>query len=118
MLGRVHSVIIWTEDMGRLVPFYRDVLGLTPEMEAEGFVIFRSEGGPQLAIGVHSEVKGPSRDPNRVMVNFQVEDCHEEYERLGKLGVEFIRSPSSEDGVIIATFRDPDGNVLQLFQER
>ena len=117
MLSRIHSVLISTEDLQRLVPFYRDVLGLDPEMESEEFVVFQSGGGPQLGLGAHSEVKGRSRDPNRVMVDFQVDDCQAEYERLRKQGVEFIREPSQDEGFIVATLLDPDGNVLQLFQE-
>lgn len=117
MLTKVHSVLIWTEDLGRLVPFYRDVLGLKPEMENEGFVVFQSEAGPQLGLGQHSQVKGRSKDPNRVMVDFLVDDCQAEYQRLQSQGVEFVRPPSQENGVTIATFRDPDGNMLQLFQE-
>ena len=118
MLTGIHSVLIWSEDVKRLAPFYRDVLGLEQQMEGEGFAVFLSNGA-QLAIGRHSEVKGRSRDPNRVMVNFRVEDCQAEYERLNKQGVEFIRKPSKEgDGPTIATLLDPDGNVLQLFQER
>lgn len=118
MLRGIHSVLIWTEEMQRLLPFYRDVLGLKAEMEAEGFVVFQpdADAAPQLAIGTHSEVAGRSRDPYRLMVNFRVDDCQAEYERLSKQGVEFVRKPEKEDGVIIATFRDPDGNVLQLFE--
>jgi predicted enzyme related to lactoylglutathione lyase len=50
------------------------------------------------------------------MVDFTVDDCQAEYERLSGHGVEFIRAPSKEDDAVIATFSDPDGNVLQLFQ--
>lgn len=115
MIKEVHSAIIWTEEMGRLLPFYRDVLGMGTQMEAEGFVVL---GGGKLALGVHSEVKGASRDPNRVMVNLSVEDCRAEYERLSAAGVKFVRAPSQEQGgLIIATLADPDGNLLQLFQE-
>lgn len=117
MIKGVHSVIIWTEDLGRLAPFYRDVIGLRQEMEGEGFAVFGSERGPQLALGQHSEVKGASREPNRVMVDLDVDDCQGEYERLRGKGVRFVREPSKEmDGAIIATFMDPDGNTLQLFQ--
>ncbi len=117
MPTRIHSVIIWTEDLARLTAFYRDVIGLQTEMEAEGFVAFQGAGGAQLALGVHSEVKGASKDPYRVMVDLAVDDCQAEYERLKGQGVEFVRPPSQDQGVIIATFTDPDGNVLQLFQE-
>ena len=117
MLAGIHSVLIWTDDLQRLLPFYRDLLGLKPQMENNGFVVFEASSGAALAIGTHSEVQGRSRDPNRVMVDFQVDDCKAEYDRLSKQGVEFVRTPSTDDGVTIATFRDPDGNVLQLFQE-
>ena len=116
MIKKLHSVVIWTEEMGRLVPFYRDVLGLQQEMDTPEFAVFASEDGPQLAIGTHSEVHGRSGDPYRVMVDFQVDDCLAEYERLKGQGVEFIRSPSQDEGAIIATLSDPDGNLLQLFQ--
>ena len=117
MLTGIHSVVIWTEDVSRLLPFYRDVLGLKPEMETAGFVVFEASSGAALALGTHSEVKGCSRDPYRVMVDLNVDDCQAEYERLSKQGVEFVRTPSDEgDGAVIATLLDPDGNVLQLFQ--
>ncbi len=117
MLTGIHSVVIWTEDVNRLLPFYRDVLGLKPQMENEGFVAFEASSGAAHALGAHSEVKGRARDPYRMMVDLQVDDCQAEYERLSKQGVEFVRAPSKEnDGAIIATLLDPDGNVLQLFQ--
>lgn len=102
--------------MKRLVPFYRDVLGLKAEMESDEFALFLSDGA-QLAIEKHSEVSGRAKDPNRVMLDFQVEDCQAEFERLGKQGVEFIRPPSKDGDFTVATLVDPDGNVLQLFQE-
>ena len=117
MLTGMHSVLIWSEDVKRLVPFYRDILGLKPQMESEGFVVFLLNGAG-LAIGTHSEVQGRSRDPNRMMVNLRVDDCQGEYERLSKQGVEFIRTPTKDAIHIIATFHDPDGNILQLLEDR
>ena len=118
MLTGIHSVVIWTEDVSRLLPFYRDVLGLKPQMENKGFVAFEASSGAALALGSHSEVKGRSRDPYRMMVDLQVDDCQTEYERLSKQGVEFIRTPTKDAIHIIATFHDPDGNVLQLLEDR
>ena len=117
MLTGIHSVVIWTEDVSRLLPFYRDVLGLKPQMENEGFVAFEASTGAVLALGAHSEVKGRSRDPYRMMVNFAVDDCQAEYERLRGQGVEFVRAPTKDAIHIIATFHDPDGDTLQLMEE-
>jgi predicted enzyme related to lactoylglutathione lyase len=108
------GIIISTGNFARLLPFYRDTLGLGTQMESGGFAVL---GGGQIAVGHHSEVDGKSRDPNRVIVNLKVNSCQTEYERLKALGVEFIREPSREsDDLIIATLLDPDGNTLQLFE--
>ena len=51
------------------------------------------------------------------MPHFGVEDIHAEAMRLTCFGVEFIRQPAQEAwGGWVATFKDPDGNILQLLQ--
>jgi len=116
MALKLHSVMIGTDSLPRLAAFYRDVVGLKPQMDDGNFVVFEGEGGAQLALGVHSEVKGPAKDPDRVIVDFQVDNCQAEYERLQGKGATFTRPPSQDEGFIVATFLDPDGNTLQLFQ--
>jgi predicted enzyme related to lactoylglutathione lyase len=71
----------------------------------------------RLSVGVHHGVSGATREPLRVMVNLMVDDINAVHERLHGDGVEFTRSPEQEQwGGWIATFRDPDGNTLQLLQ--
>ena len=51
------------------------------------------------------------------MVNLTVADIGAAHERLRGAGVAFTRDPEREDwGGQVATFADPDGNVLQLMQ--
>ena len=51
------------------------------------------------------------------MINLGVNDIHGEYDELRRRGVDFLRPPEREHwGGWVATFRDPDGNVLQLLQ--
>jgi predicted enzyme related to lactoylglutathione lyase len=119
MITGMQGAIVWTDDIGRLLPFYRDVLGFKPQFESDEFVAFEGagSGGAQLGLGTHSEVSGKSKDPFRVMLSLTVDDCKAEYERLKGKGVEFIREASAEgDDLIMATLKDPDGNVLQLMQ--
>jgi len=62
-------------------------------------------------------VSGASRDPFRIMVNLAVDDIRAVHARLLKAGVVFTRAPESEEwGGQVASFLDPDGNVLQLLQ--
>ena len=112
----VVGVIIWTEDLDKLLAFYRDTLGLTPHSVRSDFVSFKW-GGVRLGIGVHSEVKGPTREPNRIMVNLGVDDIHKVYDKLTSRGVRFVRVPEKENwGGWVGTFSDPDGNTVQLMQ--
>jgi predicted enzyme related to lactoylglutathione lyase len=118
MPNSLQGAIVWTDDVKRLLPFYRDLLGFRPQFEGDGFVAFERSGGPQLGLGKHSDVSGKSKDPFRMMLNVSVSDCKAEYERLKAAGVEFIREPSPEgEDLIMATLLDPDGNVIQLMQE-
>jgi predicted enzyme related to lactoylglutathione lyase len=112
------GVLIWTEAgrFGEMVRFYRDCLGLVPRTSRGDFINF-DWGGVRLSVSVHDGVRGPSRDPLRIMVNLAVADIRATHERLCRAGVLFTRRPEREDwGGQVATFADPDGNVLQLMQ--
>jgi uncharacterized glyoxalase superfamily protein PhnB len=68
-------------------------------------------------VAVHPEVSGPAREPLRMMVHFAVDDIDAVYRRLQEAGVTFSRPPEPEEwGGRVATFADPDGNMLQLLQ--
>ena len=115
---RMAGVLIWTEaaHFESMVRFYRDTLGLRPRSVRDDFINFEW-GDVRLSVGIHEGVRGRTRDPVRVMVNFAVDDIHATYERLRAVGTHFTRAPETEDwGGIVATFGDPDGNVLQLMQ--
>ena len=117
MIEGVVGVTIWTEDLERLVTFYRDTLGLTVHRHHGDFVNFVF-GDMRLNLGLHDRVSGCSRDPYRTMVHLGVAGIHDEYRRLMDQGVEFIRVPEREEwGGWVATLLDPDGNILQLLQQ-
>ena len=52
------------------------------------------------------------------MINLGVSDIQKVYEKLTSQGVNFIRPPEQEHwGGWVATFEDPDGNILQFLQQ-
>ena len=116
MIQGVVGVTIWTEDLERLVAFYRDILGLKIHRHHGDFVNFVF-GSMRLNLGKHDRVKGRSSEPYRTMVHFGVDDIHQMHRQLQAQGVEFIREPEQEEwGGWVATLLDPDGNILQLLQ--
>ncbi len=117
MIHGIVGVVLWTERVEELVRFYRDGVGLPLHSHHGDFAAFDLGPNQRLSVGRHSEVRGPARDPYRVMVHLGADDIHSEYQRMHAAGVEFVRAPERERwGGWVATFRDPDGNVLQLLQ--
>jgi predicted enzyme related to lactoylglutathione lyase len=118
MIKSLALVSIWSADLNNLLPFYRDVLGLTAGDAAPGFVVLSGSHGIALGLGTHSDVRGKNTDPARHIVSLAVDDCAAEYARLKAAGVDFIEAPNrpGPDAPTIATFRDPEGNLVQLSQ--
>ena len=118
MIKRFTGASIWSEDLNNLLPFYRDVLGLKVWMESPGYVGFgdAESGEAWLGLGTHSEVRGRNNDPSRHMVGLESEDLKADVERLKGAGVEFIEEPTDYGDLSIATLKDPEGNLVQLFQ--
>ena len=118
MITEVVGITLWTADLDRMVRFYRDTVRLPLHSfhEDEGFAAFQL-GELRFNVGRHGQIQGPSRDPLRIMPHLGVDDIRSEHARLASEGVEFIRPPEREHwGGWVATFKDPDGNVLQLLE--
>jgi predicted enzyme related to lactoylglutathione lyase len=116
MITGLGGTTIWSEDLHNLLPFYRDLLGLKVGIESPGFVLLGDPGGPALGLGTHSEVRGRNADPARHMVGLTTDDIEADCKRLKGAGVEFIENPTDYGGLCIATLKDPEGNLIQLFQ--
>jgi predicted enzyme related to lactoylglutathione lyase len=109
------NVNVTSENAEGLRTFYRDVIGLKPVPEyGEGAF---DAAGTMFFIDGHSETKGAAKEPQRVLINFFVDDLAGEQKRLAGKGVKFIRDAGKEEwGGTISTFLDPDGNYCQLIE--
>lgn len=118
MITQFAGASIWSEDLNNLLPFYRDVLGLKVTMESPGFVLLGGNGpeSPALGLGTHSEVHGPNQDPPRHMVGLDSDDIEADVKRLKDAGVEFIQDATNYGDIILATLKDPEGNLVQIWQ--
>jgi predicted enzyme related to lactoylglutathione lyase len=116
MIKGLRGVTTWSEDLSRLLPFYRDLLGLRLAGETPGFVVLGEPGCAALALGTHSDVRGRNADPARHMVGLDTDDVDSEWKRLADAGVEFVEPPTDYGRLRIATLKDPEGNLIQLLQ--
>ena len=116
MINGLRGATIWSENLNNLLPFYRDLLGLPVAVQMPGFAVLAPPGGPSLALGTHSEVRGRNMDPARHMVGLDTDDVDGEWKRLSAAGVEFVERPTDYGQLRIATLKDPEGNLIQLLQ--
>ena len=96
MIRGMESILLSSEDGQKLADFYKETVGLKRtqvmemgENEEKGFEFELS--GVNLYIMDHSEVKGKSHDPSRVMFNLEVDDIEKETARLDKVGVKKVQ---------------------------
>ena len=113
-------VILHSERPDVLIDFYKDVVGLKPRFDVTpGAFSTGATSAFDLIVEPHSEVRGAASEPQRVMLNFVVDDALTEQRRLKSQNVPFVRDAAEEPGVgVFATFCDPDGNYCQLIELR
>jgi predicted enzyme related to lactoylglutathione lyase len=107
-------VVIGSEDAQKLGEFYTKVLG---EPGFRDGAWWGWENGASIMIGSHSEVHGPSAQPQRIMLSLEVDDVAATYEELTSIGATEVAAPYKPDennDNWLATLADPDGNYFQL----
>ena len=126
MLKNAHAVAtVATDDIPAARAFYVDTLGLTPQQEDPGSLAFGLADGSGLMI-YHRPDHEP---PENTAVNFVVPDVRREVADLRRRGVTFEEYDLPEfeiktvdgiadggQGMALAWFKDPAGNILALLQ--
>jgi len=117
---RFSGVCLVTSDVPRLVAFYRLLLQQEPEGD-DTHAEFALEGG---GLGI-STLQGRGEMPPGCMAKagtgtcvlmLQVDDCDAEYHRLAAAGVPVVKTPATYPwGARSAWFRDPDGNIVDVY---
>ena len=118
-LERIGQIAIPVHDVPRAVAFYRDTLGLRFLFDVPPSMAFLECGGVRLMLTIP---EGAHDHPSSILY-FTVGDIGATYDELYAREVEFIDAPHviSRMGTTelwMAFFRDPDGNVMGLMQER
>ena len=127
MIRGLESVILSSGNASKLAKFYKEKVGLksTGEFEmGEGkdkgeVYSFEFKNMSDLYIMDHSKVKGENKNPERHLLNFEVDDVKKEVMRMKKAKVKVVKDTYHLEGYgWIATFEDVDGNYFQLVQVR
>ena len=115
------SIRMITDDLDRVVRFYEQVTGVAAKRYTPVFaeVVLPSF---TLAIGhsdttqLFGEDSARAADNHSVIIEFRVADVDAEYARLAPVVTEWVQKPTTMPwGNRSILFRDPDGNLVNLF---
>ena len=123
MLGKADATpMIAVSDLDRARKFYQDKLGLEAKEEMGGEVLEMKSGDTRITV-YRSEFAGTNK---ATALTFDVDDIDSEVRELKDKGVffEHYDMPGLErqgdlyvaEGMKTAWFKDPDGNILSLFE--
>ena len=112
------SIRVITADAKRLVSFYETITGLSATWGTNDFAEIATPGCT-LAIGsaraVPADAVRPA-DNHSVIVEFRVRDVDEEFRKLAAVIDTVVQEPMTMPwGNRSLLFRDPDGNLVNLF---
>ncbi|HEX2222332.1 MAG TPA: VOC family protein, partial [Candidatus Limnocylindria bacterium] len=114
-MARIDLVYLYVTDLERACAFYRDLLGVPLEIDAEDahWAEARLPGGIRFALHLAGEA-APPQVPGTVRVNFEVDDVEREADRLRGAGVRIGETLHEPWGSMVEVF-DPDGYAIELF---
>ncbi len=112
-IDRILTMVL-VQDMDRALRFYRDILGLSLESEEEDWAIFAEGVSLMLSPEPLADL---TLNLNAVSLALHVTDLHVAYHELIERGVAFLVPPTEAGGILVASFRDTEGNILQLIQD-
>ena len=102
-----------TGDMDRAVTFYREALGLGLKFQDGARWAQFDAGGVNFSLSSPEEAAAGARG---AVVIFEVDDLDAARARLAEHGADVLDARDMGAHGRSLTFRDPDGNLVQLFQ--
>jgi len=119
-LSRITQIAQSVRDMGRALPFYRDILGMRLLFEAPPNLAFFDCGGVRLMLT--PAALAPEFQPPGSILYFHVDDIGARHAEFAALGVQFRTEPHMiaklpDREVWLAEFEDGEGNVMALMAE-
>ena len=110
---RFDGFVIATDNPQALGDWYCALLGATRQNTTSATL-----GQLQMIFFPHDQVTGTSPQPERIMLNFAVDDAAAFTNHANNLDVTWVRPFEPEPFGLLATIADPDGNLVQFTQFR
>jgi len=115
------STRIVTDHVPTLATFYERVTGIKPVGCSEHYVEIETAAGllaicSKESVGLFNAGAAEPRANRSMIVEFEVEDVDKERARLADIVESFVMEPTNQPwGNRSMLFRDPDGNLINVF---
>ena len=110
---KVSHIWLYVKDTQKSIQFYRDIMGFkVVETFPDGALLKAGE----LLIRVHREEGDRKSLPGGTSIIIYTKNIQKGYDILRQRGVTFLARIEKEPYGLIASFKDPDGYLLELWQ--
>ena len=114
MIDGIATVWLPVSDMDRALQFYSETLGMDIEQQEEDWSMVHA-GAVSIGLNGRDE-ETPGGEGGAIIAFRASDDIEAAVEALSAEGVEIAGGVTEHPWGKVATFRDPDGNELQLYE--
>jgi predicted enzyme related to lactoylglutathione lyase len=119
-LSEIGQIAVTVSDVETVLPFYRDVLGLTFLFSPSPNLAFLEAGGVRIML---STPQGAGTVGHNSILYFRVTEIESTYTALVERGATNERAPElaaklPDHELWMGFMRDPDGNLIGLMEEK
>jgi catechol 2,3-dioxygenase-like lactoylglutathione lyase family enzyme len=108
---QVDTVFVWVTDLEESLPWYQ-MLGFTVGDRYGTWQVLDVDGETRFALHQGIRDEGPAT----AVISFRVDDLQTAIDRLGEESIRPIDQITDTGTTRFVTFRDPDGNEIQLLE--
>lgn len=110
---KVTHIWLYVRDTQRAMQFYRDTVGFEIAETFPDGALFKTGS---MLLGIHREEGERKSTPGGISVILLTKNIEKSFEGLKQRGVEFLTPIKKEPYGFIASFADPDGYLLEIWQ--
>ena len=122
LIKNVNAVVLFVQDLGKCVAFYRDQVGMEVvfkddvstafKMDKQDFLLLEFAAAAEM---VGEAMIGQQGAGHEVLLCADVDDVDAAYKTLTDKGVAFLKPPKDQPwGIRSAYFADPEGHLWEL----
>ncbi|WP_240418485.1 VOC family protein [Paenibacillus periandrae] len=116
--NRIGAVFVHVTDMPKAIQWYSELLGLPIHADSHEGTIYslHMDGGSDLLLD--SNRRDDSSQNNKTQLFFETKKLMDSYHFVKEKGIEVVTEIEKHDNISFFTFKDPDGNILMICEDK